>query len=312
MKQILLVDDETNILSALKRELLATGEFAVETYASPVAALERAKEKIFDLVVVDYKMPEMDGVAFLDAFLHLQPDTARVMLSGQVDWLGLVESINLAHIYRFVSKPWHSSDLLDAIHQALAHRHAILENRRLAAEYEAKRGRWTKVYVDKEYRILVVDDDPNVLHAITRDLLYSEHYQAMFEAAYSSAGETHHFQFSVESTTSATEALEWAERTVYDLVISDYAMPEMDGVRFLEAFRRIQPDVACMVLSGNARMQQLVDAINRAEITHFIAKPWNGCELRKVVSQALAYRNLLLDNQQMARELRYGVDGLTV
>lgn len=53
MAHILLVDDEQNILNALRRE-----------------ALQRARTTQFDLVVTDYRMPEMDGVAFLDLRLE--------------------------------------------------------------------------------------------------------------------------------------------------------------------------------------------------------------------------------------------------
>ena len=317
MSCILLVDDETNILAALKRELMACIRgLEVEAYSSPAEALERAKTKSFDLVVADYQMPEMDGVTFFKAFQEIQPDAARIMLSGQVDLAGLVELINLTHIYRFIAKPWNEHELLTAITQALAYRKVVMENRRLATEYEAIHGGWTKFYLEKDYQILVVDDEQSVLSAMTEDLLCNVQFHALYAAMHQEVAaavpDTHHFHFDVQTTISPLEALEWAQQTTYDLVIADHHMPEMDGVRFLEEFLKIQPDAACLLLSGHADMQALVSAINNTGIYGFITKPWNGHQLRSTVTQAIAHHNLLLDSQQLAKELKYGVNGLTV
>ena len=78
MHRLLLVDDEENILRALRRTLTlsdgVTPAFEVETFASPAAALLRADEVKFDLVLSDYRMPEMTGVEFLRRFRVKQPD----------------------------------------------------------------------------------------------------------------------------------------------------------------------------------------------------------------------------------------------
>lgn len=131
--RLLLVDDEPNILTALKR-VFSADDHEIETYTDATAALARAKEVEFDLVLSDYRMPEVDGVSFLTLFRCLQPDTARLILSGFADMDALYGAINDAWIFRFISKPWHDGDLRATIKQALAHRAMLLENQRLADE----------------------------------------------------------------------------------------------------------------------------------------------------------------------------------
>lgn len=142
---IMLVDDEENILNALRRALLTLfvepdEVLRIETFTSPEAALKRAEESVFDLVVSDYRMPGMDGVTFLKRLSVLQPDIARLILSGYTDLDGLIGAINEAHIFRFLSKPWHDNEVYLAITQALQQRRLLMENQRLADEVRAQRG----------------------------------------------------------------------------------------------------------------------------------------------------------------------------
>lgn len=148
MNRILIVDDEEPILKSLRRLLSVTPCFAggksfqleVETTSDPVAALERARHRHYDLVLADYRMPVMDGVGFLKAFREIQPDAARLILSGYADLNGLIAAINEAGIVRFLSKPWNDYELVAALGQALAMRALALENQRLADEARVSMG----------------------------------------------------------------------------------------------------------------------------------------------------------------------------
>lgn len=143
------------------------------------------------------------------------------------------------------------------------------------------------------YRIMLVDDEPNVLHALRR--VFSS-----FPLEESGGS-----RFHVEIFTSPVEALKRAgDGDAFDLVISDCRMPGMDGVAFLEAFRNIQPHAERMILSGYADLEALVGAINQAQIFRFIAKPWHDYELKAMVTQALAHHDLLMENQRLADQVR--------
>lgn len=146
MHRILLVDDEQNVLNALRRIFSASsGEkgqvFQIELFTSPLQALKRAENgAAFDLVLSDYRMPDMNGVDFLTAFRQLQPNAVRLILSGYTDLEALIGAINEAQIFRFIAKPWKQYELISAVTQALAHHDLLLENQRLADQVRLQKG----------------------------------------------------------------------------------------------------------------------------------------------------------------------------
>ena len=139
MYRILLVDDEINVLSALKRSLqriefdeLDSERPEIETFVSARQALARVRHAPVDLIISDFRMPEMSGIEFLTEAVQAQPDVARLVLSGNADLDAVVNAINKVQIYRFIAKPWHDFELKTAVVQSLAARSLVMENRRLA------------------------------------------------------------------------------------------------------------------------------------------------------------------------------------
>lgn len=146
--RIMLVDDEQAILKALGRVLRmlpcehegSRFSLEVESFVSPHAALARAHEVVFDLFLVDYRMPVMDGVTLLRRVRQLQPDAARLILSGYADLNALIDAINEAGIERFIAKPWDDRELMAAIARSLAQHDQRVESRRLADQARAASG----------------------------------------------------------------------------------------------------------------------------------------------------------------------------
>lgn len=307
MYRILLVDDEQNVLNALRREL--EDEYDIETFSNPAMALQRCHETRFDLVIADYQMPEMSGIQFLKQFGKLQPDATRIILSGHADTGVLLNAINETHIYRFIDKPWGQAELAVTLAQALAYRKVLLENRRLTGSSPAKRNLTPRVLEqDRRYQVLVLDDEPNILSAAARDLTSRSTFQDLHMALLHEANpelpkSPPDLRFDVYTTTSPLQALDYSKRVVCDVVIVDHLMPEMDGFEFLRAFREQQPDAARIMLSGHTDVQTLTEAINELEIFSFISKPWREYELKSAVTQAIILRNLLLENRRLAGEL---------
>ena len=122
MYTVLLVDDEPNILSALRRSLAAIdvrqldGEaLRFEMFTSPEAAIKRCEEEDFDLVISDYRMPSMNGVEFLARVMELQPSAPRVIISGYADREAIISAVNEVNLTRFVEKPWDDDALRQAV-----------------------------------------------------------------------------------------------------------------------------------------------------------------------------------------------------
>ncbi len=154
MYQIMLIDDEENILKALRRILSSNKDWSVEAFTNGEEALQRVMEKQFDLYLSDYRMPEIDGISFLAGVKKLQPDSMRLILSGYTDLDALMGAINHAEIFRFITKPWNDKFLINTIKQALKFRDTMLENQRLADTVRKQKSELDKQkHILEEYKI---------------------------------------------------------------------------------------------------------------------------------------------------------------
>ena len=140
-------------------------------------------------------------------------------------------------------------------------------------------------------RILLVDDEPHILSALQRLLR---------NGLKDAAGE----RYQVECFTEAAQALARSRECAFALVVSDQRMPGMTGVEFLTKLREVQPDCGRIILSGYADLSALMAAINEAAIDRFISKPWTDFELLSAVRQVLRIRELTVENQRLADQVR--------
>ncbi len=138
-------------------------------------------------------------------------------------------------------------------------------------------------------RILVLDDEPNIISVVRRELLTPP------------IGRYH---LEVECFTEPKLALQRASVQSFDLVLSDYRMPGMDGVTFLKEFAKVQPDCATIVLSGWTDLDALTEMVNQTHIFRFIPKPWHDYFLKSSIEQALAYNSVVLEAKQLAARVR--------
>ena len=88
-----------------------------------------------------------------------------------------------------------------------------------------------------------------------------------------------------------------------DLVISDYLMPEMDGITFLSQVRELKPDVPRIILTGYADKENAIKAINQVGLFQYIEKPWENEDLRVIVRNGLEKMQLLKKLQVKINEI---------
>lgn len=131
---ILCVDDESIILNALKDQLdIAFGsDFVIETSEDGADAIEFCTELVEDnidipVVIVDYIMPGMKGDELLQKIHEISPDTLTILLTGQANLEGVTRAINLADLYRYISKPWDRDDLILTVKEAMKSFHSARE-----------------------------------------------------------------------------------------------------------------------------------------------------------------------------------------
>jgi response regulator RpfG family c-di-GMP phosphodiesterase len=130
--RILCVDDEPNILASLRRLFRGQG-YEVQTRESGQAGLELLESERFDLVISDMRMPEMDGVEFLEQVRQRWPDTLRLLLTGHADVRLILDAINRGEIYRYITKPWDENDILLMVRHAFERKALEREKQRLEA-----------------------------------------------------------------------------------------------------------------------------------------------------------------------------------
>lgn len=102
-------------------------------------------------------------------------------------------------------------------------------------------------------RILLVDDDNNILDAFQRNLRY---------------------KFELVTATNGIDGISMLnEQGPFAVIVSDYRMPNMDGIQFLSKARQIAPDTVRMMLTGQADLQVAIDAVNEGNLFRFLSKP---------------------------------------
>lgn len=128
----------------------------------------------------------------------------------------------------------------------------------------------TKIY------ILCIEDEPEVLEAVIRDL-------APFEE-----------KFPIESASSVDEARRVVKDVILKrgklgLVVCDHILPGEDGVSFLVSLQQDERTASSrkVLLTAQAGLQDTIEAVNKAKLNHYIAKPWKAEELQGIAKREL-------------------------
>ena len=127
---ILFVDDEILILKSLERLFEDEGYLLFKATGGEEALEFLTKQKV-TLIVSDYRMPQMDGVTFLEKASAICPDALRIMLTGYADMEAIIKSINYGQVFRFISKPWDEEELKALIRNCIQHYNILEENKYL-------------------------------------------------------------------------------------------------------------------------------------------------------------------------------------
>ena len=130
--------------------------------------------------------------------------------------------------------------------------------------------------------IVLVDDEDIVLTSLSSFLALETTYE-------------------VKTFTSAIKALEYIKVDTVDLVISDYLMPEMDGITFLARVRDIKPEIPRIILTGYADKENAIKAINEVGLYQYIEKPWENEDILIIIRNGL-------DKQRLMKRLNEKID----
>jgi response regulator RpfG family c-di-GMP phosphodiesterase len=152
--RILCVDDEPNIVSALRRLFRGTG-YSVSTATSGPEALEQMAQAPVDLLISDMRMPGMDGAQLLEQVRMRWPETVRVLLTGYADIKSTIAAINSGEVYRYITKPWDDAEILSTARQICERMALEREKQRLEALIQVKNAELTALNASLEEKVQV-------------------------------------------------------------------------------------------------------------------------------------------------------------
>ena len=123
---------------------------------------------------------------------------------------------------------------------------------------------------EKIYRILIVDDDKDVLDSMKLILKNNLLHKSFIKTAMDSK-----------------KAIAEIERQEYDVIVSDYKMPGMNGIDLLAWVKKKHPKTTRILITGYPSIDVAREAINKANVHYYIEKPWDNDELRHTVYEAM-------------------------
>jgi len=133
---IMVVDDERTIRDSVQMVLREEG-YATEVAANGKEAVELLKERDFDIVITDLKMPEMDGIALVKHLQKQCPQTLIIIITAHGSLETAIEALR-AGAYDYILKPFDFDDVLIKVKRIVKHKELLLENQALRAAVQEK------------------------------------------------------------------------------------------------------------------------------------------------------------------------------
>jgi len=130
--RVLVVDDDEQVLRSIERVLTSAGHH-VTTDTRGNTCLDSAASQPFDVALVDYKLPNMDGLEVLQRLREIQPRCVRMLMTGELVLPLVVTAVNVGKVSRVIEKPFDANTLVETVVEALSNHErltSMLQNQR--------------------------------------------------------------------------------------------------------------------------------------------------------------------------------------
>ncbi|TDE09006.1 sigma-54-dependent transcriptional regulator [Dyadobacter psychrotolerans] len=164
---ILYVDDEEINLTFFSATF--SWEYNVITALSAADAIRLFQENEVDLVVADQRMPGMSGVEFFEHIYGLNPEPARILLTGYGDLETIIQAVNQGKIFHFFQKPWVEQDLIAAFERALKIRTLQRENEGLIAHLKKSNDELSRALGEIQSLTMLLEEENQLLREEVND-----------------------------------------------------------------------------------------------------------------------------------------------
>jgi len=264
--KILLVDDEEDFLVASSQALRRRG-LDVDVAPNGVTALEMVDKGEYDVVVLDVKMPDIDGIEIFRIIREKLPDLPVILLTGHAS-LDDAFQTSRDGIADYLSKPIDMDDMASHIREVLS------KSVRKQKEKSEPAG---TPDVSPPVRVMLIDDEVEFLRSM-RTVLERRNMEVI-------------------TADSGERGLALLSEGLVDVVILDIKMPGMDGLEVLKLIREGYPSVQVIMLTGHPSLEGAMEAIRRGA-NEYLKKPPDLPELVATIRHLFEYRQKILAKVQ--------------
>jgi DNA-binding NtrC family response regulator len=136
---LLIVDDEEPLRVILESELSESDEFTVDLAEDGGVAINKIQQKVYDLILLDIRMPRVSGIEVLKFVQEYSPTTQVIVLTNYADIKTAIQTIKMG-AYDFLAKPYDIEELFNTIHRAIERRQLFIDNKLMKNELTRKGG----------------------------------------------------------------------------------------------------------------------------------------------------------------------------
>lgn len=130
-------------------------------------------------------------------------------------------------------------------------------------------------------RILIVDDDPDLLFLVAHSV---KNLGADYQVSTAGGG---------------TAALDQIQKQKFDLVVTDYMMPGLNGLELIQEMRRVAPGMQFILMTAHHDTNRLRDTVEGVKLGGFVGKPFTMPELLKVIRRVMAPTSVVADSEMV-------------
>lgn len=272
--KLLMVDDEEEFLTSSTQALGRRGIDVMMAFDGAMA-LKMIKEHKFEVIVLDVKMPGMDGIEVFHRIQTERPGLPVILLTGHGSIPQAFET-SKEGVFDYLAKPCEIDALAKVIKDAVAQTRNQTE-KTSAIVTTSKSG--------EQIQVLIVDDEVELLESLKNVLQRRE--------------------MEVTTAQSGEEALKLMKKSLIEVVVLDIKMPGMDGIEVLQIIRKEFPNVMVVLLTGHPTVDTAMTGMKRGAFD-YVMKPPDVDELIDTIRKAYRHReeNIVEQQQKIIKEIR--------
>jgi DNA-binding NtrC family response regulator len=272
--KLLMVDDEEEFLVSSSQALGRRG-FDVDIAPNGVTALEKMERGNYDAVVLDVRMPDIDGIEVFQEIRQKHPDIPVMLLTG---YGSLTDAFQTSKdgVADYLFKPIEIDELADRIRRVV-----VRATSRKAKEPRPGRDAFPAETVN----VMLVDDEIHFLDSMKKVLQRRN--------------------MDVTTAESGRDALDLLTRRAVDVVVLDLKMPGMDGMEVLRRIKTGFPHIEVIILTGHPSVETALEVIDLGA-NEYLKKPPEIDDLVRTIRKLYEERQrAILERQhKLIREIR--------